>query len=182
MSREDAIKVVKLLNRRVIKTPKVRDDLIGSMGDFNSMYIAGINSQCDSINRECYKTLNTEGCKIICTQTHNHKKIKIPNGRVAIVRSFDSKKDEYVVDIQDIRNGLIFKKSQLQSRFKYAMALTIHKSQGKTLKNKLIINPSRLFEENHLYVALTRATSLKNVYLDGAISMDILERTCKVLD
>jgi ATP-dependent exoDNAse (exonuclease V) alpha subunit len=47
--------------------------------------------------------------------------------------------------------------------------ITVHKCQGKTITGKIVINPTRLFAKNHLYVALTRATCLNNIYLTTPI-------------
>ena len=58
--------------------------------------------------------------------------------------------------------------------------MTIHKAQGKTLKRHVIINPSRLFAKNHLYVALTRATSFSNVFFTEKMTYDVFSKTVLV--
>ena len=58
--------------------------------------------------------------------------------------------------------------------------MTIHKAQGKTFKRNVIINPTRLFSRNHLYVALTRATSFTSIYLTSPITFGQFCRTVYV--
>ena len=62
------------------------------------------------------------------------------------------------------------------------MALTVHKSQGKTLTRNVIIDPTRLFERNHLYVALTRATMFTNIYLTSPITLYQFARSVYVIN
>ncbi|CAG9990242.1 unnamed protein product [Clonostachys byssicola] len=45
-------------------------------------------------------------------------------------------------------------------------AMTVHKSQGMTL-NRVIVDLSRAFEEGQVYVALSRATNLQGLRIDG---------------
>ena len=45
--------------------------------------------------------------------------------------------------------------------------MTIHKSQGMTL-DRVVVNLSRAFEEGQVYVALSRATGLRGLKIEGS--------------
>jgi hypothetical protein len=59
---------------------------------------------------------------------------------------------------------------------------TVHLCQGDTKTGNVIINPSRLFTENHLYVALTRATTRANIVFTHPITLEVMKKTCLVED
>ena len=83
-------------------------------------------------------------------------------------------------------NGSVFKFGDVEikskakidgKRFDYAYAITVHKAQGMTITGNLQIDPSKLFEKNHLYVALTRATCLNNIYFTCPITPKMVKKT-----
>jgi hypothetical protein len=59
---------------------------------------------------------------------------------------------------------------------------TVHLCQGDTKTGNVIINPSRLFTENHLYVALTRATTRANITFTHPITLEVMRKSCLVED
>ena len=61
------------------------------------------------------------------------------------------------------------------------MCNTVHKAQGKTMSDNVVINPNSLFEKHHLYVALTRATKFDSIILTEPITMRIFKMTCYVV-
>ncbi|CAI6015652.1 unnamed protein product [Clonostachys chloroleuca] len=56
-------------------------------------------------------------------------------------------------------------------------AMTVHKSQGMTL-NRVIVDVSRAFEEGQVYVALSRATNLEGLRIDGDANALLLKVEC----
>ena len=149
----------------------------------DSLTIAGVNTQVDVINNK-YKW--EVGAKIMIKK--NIPKLNLYNGNTCVIVSLtgydviDAQKNGNVsiarsIDGEsDVLNTPVnMKLDKLKSISNIAYAMTVHKSQGKTISGKLIINPTRLFAKNHLYVALTRATCLSNIYLTSPIVLcDIL--------
>lgn len=149
---DESIKIINTLNTRVLKLPSynTKDDI----------YICGINSQVDAINSK-FKLEN--GCKVIATKTEmgyvNGLKGIYMNGNVNWNDGTHTDKPKHI---------------------EKNYSSTIHKAQGSTYSGNVIIDPSRLFEKNHLYVALTRATNFKNIYLTQPININTFVQTCYV--
>lgn len=77
------------------------------------------------------------------------------------------KRHEYELSDLALLDGELKEYSQLsvsQFPLKLAYAITIHKSQGMSLE-KLVCNIDHIFEKSQLYVALSRATNPKNLFL-----------------
>lgn len=64
----------------------------------------------------------------------------------------------------DIKGEVDFTVFQLPIRLAYA--ITIHKSQGFSFP-KVFINASNFWEYNHLYVAMSRAMTMNDLYIEG---------------
>jgi hypothetical protein len=163
------------LNTRVI-SKKLKKPSNNTLDD---MHICGTNSLVNLVNKK-YKM--KKGTKIICnTKCYDSKKVMIANGELGII--MENKPDDFRVKWED---GTISKFKSIghsknnKPRFSPAYALTIHKAQGRTVKKSLIIDPTKLFNRNHLYVALSRATSLKNIYLTEKLSIHMLRRTIRI--
>ena len=77
--------------------------------------------------------------------------------------SFLVERDNFYIGDEDEDKG----KRYLQFPVKLAYAITIHKSQGMTIQGSLVIDLSRIFAYGLGYVALSRATSLNNIYIQG---------------
>ena len=181
LTKPQALEIIRQLNTRVPLAAEVPQACV-ELPDYSTlddMYIAGLNSQCQDINKT--HKFTTIGTKVICQKTCSDlDKRKIPNGKVGVI--LKNVKNDFQVQwaddsISKFRSAGEVKKGKGKSRFKVAMALTVHKSQGKTLRRNVIINPTRLFERNHLYVALTRATKFENIYLTESITFNQFIKT-----
>jgi hypothetical protein len=174
LSTEEAKEILNVLNSRVTKTLPKSDTL-------DDIHICGINVQVDIIN----KKHNFEvGKKVICNMTCVDKEKKtVANGSIGVVVATtpDNKdiKIQWVSGEISTFKGMGRTKSK-KPRFTPCYALTIHKAQGKTIKRNVIINPSRLFAKNHLYVALTRATKFSSIFLTEKMTFETFCKTVYV--
>ena len=172
LTKDEALNILKVLNSRVVST-------LPENTTTDDIHICGINTQVNAINKN-YKL--EEGCKVICNaKCYDKEKQLVPNGSIGIIKSMIP----FEIKWSDAKNGVstfkaIGKNASGASRFTPAYGLTIHKAQGKTIKRNVIINPSRLFAKNHLYVALTRATKFSSVFFTEAMSFDTFCRTVNV--
>jgi ATP-dependent exoDNAse (exonuclease V) alpha subunit len=182
LSEPEAIAVMNKLNERVVgsqatgvsgSTRRIRDLYKGE----DDMYIAGINEQVNKINKPYIKL--KRGRKVICNaKYYDQEKNMIAKGEIGkVVRN---KKGEFWVRFSGRVakfKGIGKSNKSVESRFSPAYAITVHKSQGSTYKGNVVIDPSRLFEKNHLYVALTRGTRLDKIYLTEPITFNVLCKT-----
>lgn len=151
VSIEDAKKIRKTLNKRVKPAQFLTKD---------DIYIAGVNCQVDKINNNFSLV---DGAKVIATKTE----MNYVNGLKGIWTNGVVKWNDGTITIDPKNIALNY-------------ASTVHKAQGSTYLGNVVINPTKLFEKNHLYVALTRAVRFSNIYLTEKITMDILEKTCNI--
>ena len=170
LTKAEAMEIIDKLNSRVVNNLPDFDTL-------DDIYICGINEQVNLINKK-YKF--EIGCKVICNMTcKDLEGNTVANGDIGIVLSIAP------VRIQWNDNSIstfksIGKNKSGRPRFTPAYSLTVHKAQGRTIKNNVVINPTRLFSKNHLYVALTRATKFSSIYLTKKISFDTFSKTVNV--
>ncbi|KAF5986178.1 atp-dependent dna helicase pif1 [Fusarium coicis] len=99
-------------------------------------------------------------------QTHPNKedrvrpRVRFSNGRVRTIYPWC-----VITAIGDIRPYSLLHRTQIP--LVPGWAITIHKSQGMTLE-RVIVNLSRAFAEGQVYVALSRATGLRGLKLEGS--------------
>lgn len=96
---------------------------------------------------------------------------------------FEHSPDEVVIEPDEwkIEDRGIVKAKRIQYPLTLAYAITIHKSQSLTL-DRASVNPSKIFAEGQLYVALSRVTNLANLYLTHAIRASQVKANPRVLD
>jgi hypothetical protein len=180
MSQEDAVRIIDYLNQRVAPP-----QTLPSYSSLDDMYIAGVNDQTSAINKP-FEELPV-GSKVICqTGCNNLGGSRIPKGKVLTViknehGDFQVSDNPILGVTHRFKSAGLLKPGKGKSRFAPAMALTVHKSQGKTLRGNVVIDPTRLFERNHLYTALTRATCFVNIHLTAPIVFHQFARTAFVV-
>jgi ATP-dependent exoDNAse (exonuclease V) alpha subunit len=159
LTEREAHRIIKVLNTRVVDYKTIENTT------FDDIHICGVNYQVDNINKN-YKL--KVGCKVICNTTmFDKEKQKINNGSLGYITCMGPFTVDFGLGCCSTFPFYFSKKSQTvgtckkstKPRFMPAYGLTVHKAQGKTIKRHVIINPSRLFTKNHLYVALTRAST-----------------------
>jgi hypothetical protein len=169
LSKSDALEILKKINTRVSNS-------LPENTTTDDIHICGINTQVDNVNKN-YKL--QEGTKVISNmQCKDLEGNKIPNGAIGIVECIHPLKINFNGSISTFKG--VGKTKAGKPRFTPAYGLTIHRAQGKTIKRNVIINPSRLFSKNHLYVALTRATKFDSIYLTEKMTFKTFCKTVHV--
>jgi len=174
LSKLEALKILEKINTRVVSDLPDNDTM-------DDIHICGVNTQVDAVNDDYYLG---PGCKIMCnSKCSDIAGNVIANGAKGVVKRFISKLTPITIEWA---NGLIStfskvgKSEKKKDRFTLAYGQTVHKAQGCTIKRNVIINPSRLFAKNHLYVALTRATNFNSIYLTEKMTFRTFSKTVHV--
>jgi len=164
--------IIDILNTRVHTQETIAAlDLTGD----DSIYIAGRNNTCDELNR----SPQAQSCKkIINTVKHNTSHGIIHNGErghiIGKERSVDNSIDIFTVEFNGVEHKYYGKYPS--DAIKRAYALTVHRVQGRTCSDKVVLDPSTLFAKNHLYVAITRAIKFDSLYLSSALTLETFNR------
>lgn len=156
MTTQQAREIMNTLNTRVLPLP-----------DDYDLYMVSINDKVSKINKEKYNNDFKAQHKILSTANIKLENGFIANGSLGVVTE-DGK----------ARFGDLV--CPIRAVFNLAAAITIHRAQGMTCRGNIILDPDRLFDKNHLYVALSRATKLSNVYLTSPIDIRTMSKTCVV--
>ncbi|MDR1488437.1 MAG: AAA family ATPase [Holosporales bacterium] len=108
---------------------------------------------------------------------HNESVFKIKNGQTAIFKSYN----DGIIHLET-ENGTIKRIDiEVYDQIDYGYAITLHKSQGKSFKNVLVV-ASKMMDARALYVAMTRHTD--DIYLyykrsDFGSFQDLIEHVSK---
>ena len=176
LTKKEAMGILKILNERVVPKDKLPD-----FDSLDDIYICGINEQVDLINKKYKfevgsKVISNMTCKDLAGNT-------VANGDIGIVLSISPLRINFSTDdkseVSTFRN--VGKNKSGKPRFSPSYALTVHKAQGRTITRNVVINPSRLFAKNHLYVALTRATKFSSIYLTEPMKFSTFCKTVNVV-
>ena len=171
--------ILEKLNVRYVDSKEINNISIDTLDD---SHICGVNKQVDAVNDEVFDSKTSDSKEINKSKVIMDRTVKdtngltIAKGQVGLVIELNEKK--VIIQFDSSLSVLNYS----PTLFKPAYGLTVHKTQGRTLKGNVIINPTRLFTINHLYVALTRATSLKSIYLTHKITLNILSKTANIID
>ena len=168
ITENEAKKIIDKLNTRVRKVKK------SDINTIDDIYICGINKQIDIINSSSLNTNRVISIKTFSCSQRERGEQNISNGLIGMVKKNSIIKWENGIETE-------YKPMAHKTRISPATAITVHKAQGKTLKRNVVIDPTRLFSKNHLYVALTRATKFDNIILSKKITLEIFKKTVKVI-
>ena len=120
-----------------------------------------LSSRCfdvDDINARFYDETRRNKFKYDTT-TNEHCK-----NEIVVVTPHDLEK--YIINSTCVNADKVKKKrGDKRTTLTLAHCITTHLSQGQSYENKVFININRLFDENMIYVALSRAICEENVFL-----------------
>jgi hypothetical protein len=104
-----------------------------------------------------------KGDQVIVTRNHHNRDLL--NGTRGTIRTL--RRDGLVVQLTDGRGILLEKGWLAGGDLEHGYAMTLHKSQGRTVTTSLVLADESLSQEGG-YVGLSRGTAGNHLYLDSA--------------
>ena len=177
---DQKVNLIQRLNTRVITNDEFK--YLSKLSETNpdDAIIVGKNKTIASLNESMgYNRPDfelKESMKVINTMRHTTNSFVVNNGAHGIVESITA--DEHGVKKITINfnDTLVVYYSALPKCIVLGTTMTIHRVQGRTYMGNVILDPTTLFEKNHLYVAISRAIKLDNIYLTQPIDLNTFIR------
>jgi len=111
--------------------------------------------------------------------SENEIKVNL-NGKIHVVEKVIWEKKKFKSDKGEVKDTIIG--SFKQYPIKIAWAITIHKSQGQTFDKFIVDMSTGAFAHGQTYVALSRATNFKGIYLKSPIQLSDIKFDKRILN
>ena len=111
--------------------------------------------------------------------SENEIKVNL-NGKIHVVEKVKWEKKKFKSDKGEVKDTIIG--SFKQYPIKIAWAITIHKSQGQTFDKFIVDMSTGAFAHGQTYVALSRATNFKGIYLKSPIQLSDIKFDKRILN
>jgi len=174
LSHDELEHLLETINSRVIDRDTLLKKILATETDQSSAIILGTHEAIKRVDKLFkYDTDNLVlkvGMKVISTKKHNTCNTIIHNGAHGYIYDINIDKHGVKTFMVDYDQTKVAYSGNLPQSVILGTSMTIHRVQGKTYTGDVIFNPTSLFEKNHLYVAMSRATRLDNIYLTEKLS------------
>ena len=111
--------------------------------------------------------------------SENEIKVNL-NGKIHVVEKVKWEKKKFKSDKGEVKDKVVG--SFKQYPIKIAWAVTIHKSQGQTFDKFIVDMSTGAFAHGQTYVALSRATNFKGIYLKSPIKLSDIKFDKRILN
>ena len=111
--------------------------------------------------------------------SENEIKVNL-NGKIHVVEKVKWEKKKFKSDKGEVKDKVVG--SFKQYPIKIAWAITIHKSQGQTFDKFIVDMSTGAFAHGQTYVALSRATNFKGIYLKSPIQLSDIKFDKRILN
>ena len=111
--------------------------------------------------------------------SENEIKVNL-NGKIHVVEKVIWEKKKFKSDKGEVKDKVVG--SFKQYPIKIAWAITIHKSQGQTFDKFIVDMSTGAFAHGQTYVALSRATNFKGIYLKSPIKLSDIKFDKRILN